>query len=53
MRKYWSPDRLKKLVAIEAEKVAAQYGQVAPILPLSVPLNTKRPRPAARLAKVS
>jgi len=47
------PDRLKKLVAIEAEKVAAQYAPVMPLLPLPVRLDHKRPRSAARLAKVS
>lgn len=47
------PDRLKKLVAMEAEKVAAQYAPVTPLLPLPAPLNSKRPLAAARLAKVS
>ncbi|HMP83376.1 MAG TPA: YafY family protein [Verrucomicrobiota bacterium] len=47
------PERLKRLVTIEAEKVAAQYSSTPSLPPVTAPLNSKRPRLAGRLAKVS
>jgi hypothetical protein len=43
------PDRFRQLVAIEAEKVAAQYAPLPPLPTVVATLNNKRP---ARLAKV-
>lgn len=47
------PERLKRLVTIEAEKVAAQYSSAPLLPPVTAPLNSKRTRLAGRLAKVS
>jgi predicted DNA-binding transcriptional regulator YafY len=48
-----APERLKELVATEAEKVAAQYSAIPPLPPVVAPLNSKRPRTATRPVKVS